>query len=412
MSGLSIENIPTLPPDALFGLKARYTQDDRPNKVDLGIGAYRDNTGKPWILPLVRSLEKLLQQDPNYNHEYLSISGFAEFTKSASKIILGDNSTAFSEERIISVQSLSGTGALHIAAVFLKKFYSLSNTIYLSSPTWANHGQIFQSAGLQIESYPYWNNETKTLDLEGFLSSINAAPNGSIFLLHACAHNPTGLDPSKKEWVQILDAIKLKNHFALFDSAYQGFTTGSLEEDAWAVRKLVDEYKLPMLVCQSFAKNCGMYGERVGCIHIILSERDAKLNALILSQLNKIVRSELSNPPAYGAKVVAKILNTPHLKEQWSQDLLTMSSRITSMRHRLRDELVALKTPGNWDHIVSQKGMFSFTGLKPEEVQKLESKHGVYLVSSGRASIAGLNEGNVKYVAQAIDDVVRDQSKL
>lgn len=412
MSGFSTANIPLLPPDPLFGLKARFAQDLRPDKVELGIGAYRDNEGKPWILPAVSQLEKILQLDPSYNHEYLSISGLGEFTKSALEVILGAESSGIAEDRLISVQSLSGTGALHVSSVFINKFWGGEKTIYVSSPTWANHKLIFETAGLTVANYPYWDNDTKSLDLSGFVALINEAKEGSIFLLHACAHNPTGLDPTRDQWLQILEAIKAKKHLALFDSAYQGFTTGSLEEDAWALRTAVDQFKLPIVLCQSFAKNCGVYGERVGCVHVILPELTSDLKLLILSQLNKITRSEISNPPLYGAKIVATILNRPELRQQWAKDLLTMSTRITSMRHRLKDELERLGTPGNWDHIVLQKGMFSFTGLSPEEVKRLELKHAVYLVSSGRASIAGLNEGNVKHVAECIDEVVRYHSKL
>ncbi|KAI0463220.1 Aspartate aminotransferase, cytoplasmic [Komagataella kurtzmanii] len=409
----STQNIPQLPPDPLFGLKARYTADSRSDKVDLGIGAYRDNDGKPWVLPAVSRAETLLKEDPLYNHEYLPISGFAEFTSAAAKVILGDDSPALKENRVVSIQSLSGTGALHVVGAFVKKFYKVNSTdkepvIYLSDPTWANHVQIFDTLGLQIAKYPYWNDATKSLDLAGFLDAIKSAPKHSVFLLHACAHNPTGLDPTQDEWKQILDALAQYQHLPLFDSAYQGFASGSLDKDNWAVRTAIaHEGKFPIIICQSFAKNCGMYGERVGAVHLVLPEKDEKLSKAVSSQLQKIIRSEISNPPAYGAKVVGKILNSPDLRKQWEADLITMSTRIHKMRVALRDELVRLGTPGNWDHIVNQQGMFSFTGLKKEQVAKLESDHGIYLVGSGRASIAGLNENNVKRVAAAIDQVVR-----
>lgn len=414
MSAFSLKDIPQLPPDPLFGLKARFSKDDRSDKVDLGIGAYRDDKGKPWVLPSIKAAEKLLQNDPNYNHEYLGIAGLPEFTSAAAKIIFGDDSPALKESRVLSVQSLSGTGALHIAGVFLKQFYSPSNTVYLSNPTWANHKQIFENVGLKVASYPYWDAKTKSLDLKGFVSEIGKAPKGSIFLLHACAHNPTGLDPTPEQWDEIIDAIAENKHFALIDSAYQGFASGSLENDALAVRKAVNHpSKMPILLCQSFAKNCGMYGERVGAIHMVLQEEDDKLKSAILSQLQKIVRSEISNPPAYGAKVVTKVLQTPELMQQWQKDMETMSSRITSMRKELRKKLEDLGTPGTWAHITEQQGMFSFTGLTTEQVSLLEKEHAVYLVSSGRASVAGLNVNNVDKVAKAIDDVVRKtHSKL
>lgn len=420
MSSKYFVDVKELPPDPLFGLKARYVADERKNKVDLGIGAYRDNNGKPWILPAVKQAETKLINSEGYNHEYLSISGFEPFLKESAKVILGHDSAAILQDRVVSQQSLSGTGALHLAAIFLKTFYKVNGetpSIYISQPTWANHQQIFNSLQINIETYPYWNKNTKSLDFEGFINSIKSAPSGSIFLLHACAHNPTGLDPTKEQWTQILDLIAQKKHLPLFDSAYQGFASGDLELDAYAIRSAVNAQviKTPIIICQSFAKNVGMYGERVGAIHIINNEAgddSTKLNRAIKSQLNKLIRSEISNPPAYGAKIVATILTDDGLRNQWYQDLKTMSSRIIKMRNSLKDLLVnKYHTPGTWDHITNQTGMFSFTGLTPEMVARLEKNHGVYLVSSGRASVAGLNDHNVEQVASAIDEVVRFYSK-
>lgn len=405
-------NVQELPPDPLFGLKARYTKDPRSDKVDLGIGAYRDNNGKPWILPAVRQAEQKLINSPDYNHEYLSISGYEPFYTGAAKVLLGDKSPAIGEGRVVSQQSLSGTGALHLAGLFLKKFYSAGpHTIYLSQPTWANHKQVFETLGLTVKTYPYWDNATKSLDLKGFLNTINQAEQGSIFLLHACAHNPTGLDPNYEQWNQILQALEAKKHLIIFDSAYQGFASGDLEKDAYPIRKAINDSVIkstPIIICQSFAKNVGMYGERVGAIHVVLPTKDDAFGRAIKSQLNLIIRCEISNPPAYGSKIVSTILNDPSLYSQWRKDLVTMSSRIIKMRNTLRSKLEKLGTPGTWNHITDQTGMFSFTGLTPEQVERLEKKHGVYLVSSGRASVAGLNDGNVDKVANAIDEVVRN----
>lgn len=410
-------NVEQLPADALFGVKQRLSQDPRETKVDLGIGAYRDNNGKPWVLPSVHEAEKLIREDPSYNHEYLGIAGLTSLISGAAKVILGEDSPALQEQRVVSVQSLSGTGALHIAAKFLNKFCS-EKVVYLSQPTWANHTAIFETQGLKTTTYPYWNAATKSLDLEGYLTAIKDAPKGSVFVLHACAHNPTGLDPSKEQWVDILDALVKGDHIVLFDSAYQGFASGNLDNDAYAVRLGLEKLATvsPVLICQSFAKNVGMYGERVGCFHLVLPQQDssidlASVKKAIASQLAKVTRSELSNPPAYGAKIVSTILNTPKLTQQWHKDMITMSSRITKMRHALRDQLVKLSTPGTWDHIVEQCGMFSYTGLSSEMVRRLEEEHAVYMVSSGRASIAGLNDGNVTLVAEAIDEVVRHFSE-
>lgn len=410
--------IKELPPDPLFGLKARYVADTRSDKVDLGIGAYRDNDGKPWILPAVSRAEQKLILSPDYNHEYLGISGHEPFLKEAAKVILGSNSRAIVNNVLVSHQSLSGTGALHLAAVFLKEFFAGNKTVYLSKPTWANHHSVFLSAGLKVDTYPYWNAENKKLDFDGFVRAIKNAPQASIFLLHPCAHNPTGLDPSPSEWNAILNAITEKKHLPIFDSAYQGFASGSLDKDAASIRRAIDlgSNVSPIFVCQSFAKNVGMYGERVGALHIVLppggsSESNESLKKAIKSQLNKLTRSEISNPPAYGAKVVSYVLSDPELRKQWEQDLVTMSSRIIKMRSDLKLRLISLGTPGNWDHITNQTGMFSFTGLTPEMADRLEKVHGVYLMSSGRASVAGLNDGNIEKVAKAFDEVISFCSK-
>lgn len=410
--------ITELPPDPLFDLKARYNADTRPDKVDLGIGAYRDNAGKPWILPAVKQAERQLVALPEYNHEYLGISGFEPFLAESAKVILGADSAAIREHAVVSQQSLSGTGALHLAGAFLRDFYAGNKTVYVLKPTWANHNQIFTSLGLKVETYPYWDAQNKKLDMDGYLRAINAAPQGLIFLLHACAHNPTGLDPSADEWRAVLHAIAAKKHLPLFDLAYQGFALGNLDRDAAPIRDAVNSgaMLLPILICQSFAKNVGMYGERVGALHVVLplsepaASRD-KLKRAIKSQLNKLTRLEISNPPAYGAKIVATILTDAALRRQWEDDLVTMSSRIIEMRNTLKGKLLDLGTPGTWDHITNQSGMFSFTGLTPEMVARLEKVHGVYLVSSGRASVAGLNEGNVDKVAKAFDEVIRFCSK-
>lgn len=410
--------IKQLPPDPLFGLKSRYIADPRPDTVDLGIGAYRDNNGKPWILPAVRAAEKKLVATPGYNHEYLGISGFEPFLTEAAKVILGADSRAIADSAVVSQQTLSGTGALHVLAVLLRDFFAGNKTVYLSKPTWANHHSVFLSAGLKVETYPYWDAKNKKLNIEGFVAAIKNAPLRSVFLFHPCAHNPTGFDPTAAEWERILSAVSEKNHLPIFDSAYQGFASGSLDQDAAAIRSAINAGKItsPIFVCQSFAKNVGMYGERVGALHTILpptesGESKENLKKAIKSQLNKLTRTEFSNPPAYGAKIVASVLGEPELRKQWEADLITMSSRISKMREQWKLKLIALGTPGNWDHIVNQTGMFSFTGLTPEMVERLEKKHGVYMMSSGRACVAGLNDGNLEKFANAFDEVVRACSK-
>ncbi|KAK9463318.1 pyridoxal phosphate-dependent transferase [Lipomyces oligophaga] len=406
---MSVFNVSVAPPDALFGVLAAYKADPAPNKVDVSVGAYRDDTGKPWVLPVVRKVDGILKDDPALDHEYLPITGLPDFTASSAKLVLGESS-AIAEDRVSSVQTISGTGANHLGALFLarhpptSKADSDETTVYISAPTWPNHRQIFANVGITVKEYPYFEPKTLTLDLAGLLKSFEFATPGSIVLLHACAHNPTGIDPTPEQWKQIAEVVIRKRLFPFFDCAYQGFASGDLDRDAWAVRYFLS-LGLELLVCQSFAKNFGLYGERAGALHVVSA--DPKTSVAVKSQLALLQRSEISNPPAYGARIVAKVLNDPALFDLWVKDLKTMAGRIQLMRKELYDRLVALKTPGTWNHIIDQIGMFSFTGLTPAQVALITKEYHVYLTANGRISMAGLNSHNVDYFAKAVDAVVR-----
>ncbi|EEA24758.1 Aspartate aminotransferase, cytoplasmic [Talaromyces marneffei ATCC 18224] len=402
-------NVPQAPEDPLFGLMAAYRKDPSEKKVDLGIGAYRDDNAKPWILPVVRKADDILKSDPELNHEYLPIAGLPQYTSAAQKLILGADSPAIKENRVTSFQTISGTGAVHLGALFLSKFYPQQPrpTVYLSDPTWANHNQIFTNVGLSIAKYPYFSRETKGLDIEGMLSCLQAAAPGSIIVLHACAHNPTGVDPTPEQWKQIAQVIRAKGHFPFFDCAYQGFASGDLARDAWAIRYFVEQ-GFETCVAQSFAKNFGLYGERAGTFHFISAPGQANSTPHIASQLAILQRSEISNPPAYGSRIASIILNDPKLFAEWEENLRTMSGRIAEMRKGLRAGLEARKTPGTWTHITSQIGMFSFTGLSEAQVQILREKWHIYMTKNGRISMAGLNTHNIDYVVEAFDSAVRE----
>ncbi|CAK7264637.1 Aspartate aminotransferase, cytoplasmic [Sporothrix epigloea] len=407
--------VPQAPEDPLFGLMAAYRADDSPNKVDLGIGAYRDNSGKPWVLPVVKKAETIIHDDPNTDHEYLPIAGLTSFTSKAAEVIFGADSPALAENRAISVQTISGTGAVHLGALFLAKFYNGNRTVYFSNPTWANHGQIFANVGVPTKTYPYFHKDTRGLDFDGMKAAIEAAPTQSIILLHACAHNPTGVDLTEAQWKELADVLRSRGHLPFFDCAYQGFASGDLARDADAIRYFVEQ-GFELLVAQSFAKNFGLYGERAGCLHYIApppqgSEFTAQAIAdtvsRVKSQLAVLQRSEISNPPIYGARVASTVLNDPALFAEWKENLQTMSGRIIGMRKALREKLEALGTPGTWNHITDQIGMFSFTGLNENQVQKLRSDFHVYMTKNGRISMAGLNTNNIDYFAKAVDSVVR-----
>jgi len=323
--------------------------------------------------------------------------------------MFGATSPALAEKRSTSIQTISGTGAVHLGALFLARFFPGNKTVYLSNPTWANHNQIFTNVGIKTEQYPYFSKETKGLDFEGMKASLRSAPERSIVLLHACAHNPTGVDPTLDQWKELASLIREKRHFPFFDCAYQGFASGDLAQDAAAVRHFVEE-GFELVVAQSFAKNFGLYGERAGCFHVVTSpapDASATVNR-IASQLAILQRSEISNPPIYGARIASTVLNDSSLFAEWENNLRTMSGRIISMRKALRSKLEELGTPGTWNHITDQIGMFSFTGLTEAQALKIRADSHVYMTKNGRISMAGLNTRNVDYVAHAIDRIVRE----
>ncbi|KAI0692389.1 aspartate aminotransferase [Cytidiella melzeri] len=401
--------VPLAPPDSIFKLTAAYKEDTYPQKINVGVGAYRDDNSKPWVLPVVKKATHRLLTDPDLDHEYLPITGLPAFTSAAAKLILGSDSPAIASGRVTSVQTISGTGANHLGALFLSRFYQFNGEkkVYVSDPTWVNHFAIFRNVGIEALTYPYYDPQTIGLAFGPFLETLTNLPPRSVVLLHACAHNPTGVDPTREQWGEICDVFLKKGHYAFFDCAYQGFASGDLDNDAWAVREFVKR-EVPLLVCQSFAKNAGLYGERIGALHVVAPTDEAAQR--IKSQLSVLARSEISNPPAHGARLVSLILNDAELFADWKRDIRTMANRIIDMRNELFKLLTEeFKTPGNWDHIVNQIGMFSFTGITPEQSQALIEKAHVYLTPNGRISMAGLNTHNVRYFAENLDKAVRGQ---
>ncbi|CAL8256417.1 unnamed protein product [Lota lota] len=395
-------------PVAVFKLSQDFNNDQDPNKVNLGVGVYRTNEGKPWVLPIVKKVEKVIAHDDRLNHEYLPILGLPEFRSLASKIAVGDDSPAVQDNRVGAVQCLGGTGALKIGAEFLRCFHNGSNNtktpVYVSAPTWENHIAVFASAGFEdVRSYKYWDAQNRGLDLAGFLGDLETCPEHSIFVLHACAHNPTGTDPTQEQWMKIAEVMMRRRLFVFFDSAYQGFASGNLEKDAWAIRYFIS-MGFEMFCAQSFSKNFGLYNERVGNLTIVA--RDPDNLQRVLSQMEKIVRTTWSNPPSQGARLVAITLSTPELFEEWKGNVKTMADRVLLMRAQLQAKLQALGTPGTWDHITEQIGMFSFTGLNPKQVEYMVKERHVYLLASGRINMCGLTTKNIDYVAQSIHQTV------
>lgn len=397
------ESVEVGPPIEVFALTANFLKDPSPKKVNLGVGAYRTEEAKPWVLPVVRKAQIEIATNEALNHEYISVTGTDDFTKASVKLLLGDDSPAIADNRAVGIQCLSGTGALRMGAEFLVR--QLNKTVfYYSIPTWDNHHRVFMDAGFkEAKKYRYWDPANRNINFAGLLEDLEAAPEGAVIILHACAHNPTGSDPSQDQWKQIADLMERKKLFPFFDSAYQGFASGDPNKDAWAVRYFVSR-GFQLFCSQSYAKNFGLYGERIGNLTVV--QKDSSKTAAIVSQMSLLVRGMYSNPPAYGSQIVSKVLNTPELKAEWMQCIQTMSSRIIRMRKMLYDALVELKTPGTWEHIIQQIGMFSYTGLNEEQSLRLVKDYNIYLLRSGRISMCGLTEKNVRYVAESIHEVI------
>jgi len=394
--------VETLPPDAIFFTKQRYKADTDPRKVNLGIGAYRDDNGKPQVLKVVRKVEQEMAQDLSLNKEYLPISGDAEFVRLSQQLMLGNNCARISDGKVAGVQAISGTGALRLLFNFVKN--TMPNaTVHLSNPTWGNHKKVIGKAGLSFVLYPYWDAKGRKLDFEAMLTHLNKAAAGDVVLLHGCAHNPTGVDPTKAQWARIADVMAAKKLIPFFDCAYQGFATGDLDADAYSVR-LFEQRGFEFLLSQSFAKNLGLYCERAGCASVITSTVEAK--KACMTQLCGIVRPMYSNPPAHGARIVKAVLGNAENYKSWQGEMAGMSGRIAEMRKALRANVEKLKTPGTWNHITDQIGMFTFTGLTVSQSNAMMNKHHVYMLTNGRISMAGVASSNVEYIAKAINDVV------
>ncbi|XP_068629029.1 aspartate aminotransferase, cytoplasmic isoform X2 [Battus philenor] len=397
------ENVEQGPPIEVFQLNKLFIDDTFKSKVNLTIGAYRDENGKPWVLPVVRKTEKQMAGDESLLHEYLPVLGLEQFSAASVSMLLGEDNPVIAEGRAFGVQTLSGTGGLRVGAEFLNKHLKYT-TFYYSNPTWENHHLVFMNSGFtKPRTYRYWDAKARAIDFDGLIEDLKGAPENSVILLHACAHNPTGIDPTQEQWEKIADVMEERKLFPFFDSAYQGFASGDLDRDAWAVRYFVKR-GFELVCAQSYAKNFGLYNERVGNLAVVMS--DAKYVAPSKSQLTWIVRGMYSNPPAHGARVVATVLSNKQLFDEWRHHIKEMSSRVIQMREALRGELIKLGTPGNWDHIVKQIGLFSYTGLTQRQSEYLIQEYHIYLLRTGRINICGLNPGNVEYVARAIYDAV------
>ena len=394
------ESVELAPPDPILGLSVAFKNDPRPEKINLSVGVYQDESGQTPLLETVKIAESLLAATSS-SKSYLPISGSPEYCTAVAELALGKGHEAIAGKRIASAQTPGGTGGLRVAADLVHAVLPRA-TVWLSDPTWPNHPSIFAAAGVPTKTYPYFDAAGNRLDFEAMLAAIGQMPAGDVLLLHGCCHNPTGADPTPAQWKAIGDAVAKQGVLPLIDFAYQGFADG-ISEDGAGLAELARP-GAELLAVSSFSKNFSLYKERVGAVMALAP--DAKAAEAVQSQLNKVIRANYSNPPAHGAEVVTTILRDPDLRTQWEGEVAAMRSRINGMRHALVDALAAAGAPGDYSFMTRQRGMFSFSGLTKEQVARLKDDFAIYIVGSGRINVAGLTPANVRRVAECIAKVV------
>lgn len=395
------ETLQMAPPDPILGLTEAFKKDPNPNKINLGVGVYQDEDGRTTTLSSVRRAEALLLEQAAPK-TYLPIEGSLDYGKQVRTLLFGAQDPRVGDGRAVTAQSPGGTGALRVAADLARGKLGLRK-VWVSDPTWANHQQIFQAAGLEIDTYPYYDPESHGLAFDKMIAGLARAGEGDLVLMHACCHNPSGVDPAIGQWEVLAQLAKEQRFVPLFDFAYQGFGDG-IETDAAPVRAFA-ERDIEMFVCSSFSKNFGLYNERVGAVTLVAASADAGAKAL--SQLRVTVRSNYSNPPSYGAAIVSKVLAEPELNALWHTEVEAMRARISRMRTLFVETLKKKGVQQDFSFIAHQKGMFSFAGITPEQVDRLREQHGIYAVRSGRINVAGMREATMDRLCSAVADVLR-----
>jgi aspartate/tyrosine/aromatic aminotransferase len=395
------ETINPAPEDSILGLTVAFQKDSNPNKINLGVGVYKDGNGQTPVLATVKEAEERLLRS-EATKSYLPIDGLAAYAALSQQIVFGSGHDILAAGRAATVQTPGGTGALRVAADFVRRI-SPQATVWLSDPTWPNHPNVFASAALQVQTYPYFEAETNSVAFDRMMAALETIPTGDVLLLHACCHNPTGADLSPQQWQAVAAVCAERGVLPLLDFAYQGFGDG-LDEDATGVRFVAEQCR-ELLVAGSYSKNFGLYNERVGALTLVAANSEAAEAAH--SHLKICVRTNYSNPPAHGGQIVAEILGDPDLRQCWEAELADMRNRINDMRHLFVETLDELGAGRDFSFIAQQRGMFSFSGLTPEQVQALRERHSVYVVGSGRINVAGMTEANVERLCSAIVDVLK-----
>lgn len=400
MTSSVFASVEMAPRDPILGLNEAFNTDPRTNKVNLGVGVYFDDAGKIPLLNAVKVAEKArLESMPSRG--YQPIDGLAAYNQAVQAMLFGKESPLLAEGRVVTAQALGGTGALKVGADFLKRLLPAA-TVYISDPSWENHRAIFENAGFQVGVYPYYDAATRGVDFAAMKACLNALSAGSIVVLHACCHNPTGADLTEAQWREVIDVVKARGLLPFIDMAYQGFADG-IAEDAVALNLFVAS-GLQFLVSTSYSKSFSLYGERVGALSVVTASKDE--SARVLSQVKRMIRSNYSNPPTHGGAVVAAVLASAELRQMWEAELVVMRERIKAMRTSLVEKLAAKGVAQDFSFVVKQRGMFSYTGLTAEQVARMQAEFGVYAVNTGRVCIAALNTRNIDHVVEAIAAVL------
>jgi len=393
-------SVPLAPKDPIFGLTEAYTADQRPGKVNLGVGVYYTDEGKGPLLKAVLEAEKevVAKQSPR---AYIPIEGPNPYNSAVQNLLFGADSPLIQEGRVVTAECLGGTGALRVGGDFVKRL-DTNAPAAISAPSWENHRGIFESAGYQVLEYAYFDPKTRGVDFEGMVKALESFPAKTLVILHACCHNPTGADLTPEQWKKIISICQTRQLIPFLDIAYQGFATG-IEEDGAAVQLFADS-GMSFFVSSSFSKSFSLYGERVGALSIVTQSKEE--SARVLSQLKRVIRTNYSNPPTHGAAIVAMVLNSPKLRQMWEDELAEMRERIKAMRHGLNKKLAAAGAQQDFSFIETQRGMFSYSGLTAGQVANLQEQDGIYALSTGRICVAALNTKNLDRVAQAIARVL------
>ena len=395
-----LATIELAPRDPILGVTEAFNADPNPRKVNLGVGVYCDDTGKVPLLECVRQAEREMTEKAS-PRSYLPIDGIPAYDREVRAMLFGAESDAIRAGRAVTVQALGGTGALKVGADFLRRF-APGAQVWISDPSWENHRALFEGAGFTVNTYPYYDPATRGLDFAGMRAKLETLAAGSIVLLHACCHNPTGVDPTPAQWDEIIGVVRARGLVPFADLAYQGFGDG-LDADGAMVRKLAATPG-PLLVSSSFSKSFSLYGERVGALSVVAGDKDEA--GRVLSQLKRLIRANYSNPPTHGGQIVATVLASPELRALWEAELATMRDRIKLMRAMLVERLHERLPKADFRFMLAQRGMFSYSGLSKAVVQRLRAEHSVYAIETGRICVAALNSRNVDYVANAIAAVI------